>query len=285
MKRIVSFLACTLSLSFVVAQQNSGLANPESVISDGKFLYVTNIGQKLDPVAKDGDGFISRLSLKGQLIDLSITDEKLHAPKGTAIIGDILYVADIDRIVAIDLATGKKAKEISLKKLNITFANDLEVKDDHTLFLSETVPGSIIEVDLNTEAMATIATVKGANGICYDAKHKKLYTCSFVFEDMKAGVLGVITWSKEKPAYNAIGAIGGAFDGLALLNDHTLLVSEWTALDRAAGSLWKIDLENSFSSKIELPVIGGPADFYFDAKERTVFIPALLEGKVLRHAF
>ncbi|NML21782.1 hypothetical protein HHL16_12900 [Pseudoflavitalea sp. G-6-1-2] len=285
MKRIVAFLACAFAVSFAAAQQSNGLANPESIISDGKFLYVTNIGKKLEPVAKDGDGSISKLSLNGDIIEANITKEILNAPKGTAIIKGVLYVADIDRIVGIELSTGNKVKEIDLAKQNVSFANDLEVKNDHTLFLSETVPGSIIEVDLNTEAVTTIANVKGANGICYDAKRKKLYTCSFVFEDLKAGVLGVITWSDNKPVYEAIGAIGGAFDGLALLNDHTLLVSEWSAMDHAAGSLWKIDLQNSFSSKIELPAIGGPADFYFDAKQKKVFIPALLEGKMFTYSF
>ena len=267
-----------------MAQQYIGLANPESLISDGKFLYATNIGKKLDPTAKDGDGSISKLTLDGRLIKTNITKEILHAPKGTAIISNILYVADIDRIVGIDLSTGKKVKEISLAGLKTVLVNDLAAKDEHTLFASLMDIGQIIEVDLRTGTQTFVADVKGANGICYDAKQGKLYTCSFVFEDMRGGEIGEISWKDNKPAYSRIGDLHGAFDGLAVADDHTLLVSDWGAMDHAAGTLLTVDLKTNIAAKIDLPLIGGPADFYFDAQKKKVFIPALLEAKVLIHS-
>jgi DNA-binding beta-propeller fold protein YncE len=99
MKRICSFVMGMVFMVNAMAQDSTGLAHPESVNSDGKFLYVTNLGKAAAPTVKDGDGSISKLSLDGKLITQSITGEKLNAPKGTAVIKGVLYVADIDRIV------------------------------------------------------------------------------------------------------------------------------------------------------------------------------------------
>jgi DNA-binding beta-propeller fold protein YncE len=281
MNRVITFIAGMLLVVNTMAQDNTGLAHPESVNSDGKFLYVSNIGKALEPTGKDGDGFISKLSLDGKMITPSITTEKLNAPKGTAIIKGVLYVADIDRIVGIQLTTGKKVTNINLTLTGSVFLNDLTVKDDQTLFVSATDVGKVFEVNLKSGDVQAIADVKGANGICYDKATNRLYTCSFSFENMQGGEIGVISWQQQKPVYEKIGAIQGAFDGLALMDDHTLIVSDWGAMDHPAGFVEKIDLTSKTATKLDWPVINGPADFYFDAKQKQLFIPALIDGKVL----
>jgi DNA-binding beta-propeller fold protein YncE len=281
MKKVITFVAGMVFFVSAIAQDNTGLAHPESINSDGQFLYVTNIGKALEPTAKDGDGSISKLSLEGKMITPSITDEKLNAPKGTAIIKGVLYVADIDRIVGIQLATGKKVAEVSLASTGTVFANDLTVKDDQTLFVSATDVGKVFEVNLKSNAVQAIADVKGANGICYDKATNRLYTCSFSFENMQGGEIGVISWQQQKPVYEKIGDAQGAFDGLALLDDHTLIVSDWGAMDHPAGFVEKIDLTSKKVTKLNWPVIAGPADFYFDTNRKRLVIPALVEEKVL----
>ena len=73
----------------------------------------------------------------------------------------------------------------------------------------------------------------------------------------------------------------GAFDGLALIDDHTLIVSDWGALDHPAGFVEKIDLKTKTATKLDWPVIAGPADFYFDEMENRLVIPALVGGKLV----
>jgi hypothetical protein len=281
MKSVFTLLTGAMLAMSVMAQDNTGLAHPESLISDGKFLYATNIGKALNPGEKDGDGYISKLSLDGKMITPSITTEKLNGPKGTAIIKGVLYVADIDRIVGINLASGKKVTEVSLAGTGGSFANDLAVKDDNTLFVSLTDVGKVYEVNLKTSQVQPVADVKGANGICYDKTTNRLYTCSFNFENMQGGEIGVISWQKQKPVYEKIGDVHGAFDGLALLNNHTLLVSDWVAMDHPAGIVEKIDLNTKTATKLDWPAINGPADFYFDAKSKRLFIPELVAGNVV----
>jgi hypothetical protein len=283
MKTAIALLACTVLASHAFAQDGNGLAHPESLNSDGHFLYATNIGKAMDPASKDGDGFISKLTLDGKMITRSITTEKLNAPKGTAIIKGILYVADLDRIVGIELATGKKVAEISLASANTTFSNDLAVKDDHTLFVSLTDAGKILEVDIKTGNITEIASLKGANGIFYDKAAKRLYTCNFLFDNVQGGEIGMITWQQGKPVYERIGDIHGAFDGLEMPDSHTLLVSDWGALDHPAGFLEKIDLNSKTATRLDWPVIAGPADFHLDIQHKRVYIPVMTESKVQIH--
>jgi DNA-binding beta-propeller fold protein YncE len=265
-----------------MAQESTKLAHPESVISDGEFLYVTNVGNPLDPTAKDGNGYISKLSLDGKLIDSSLSTSKLNAPKGTAIIRGMLYVADIDRIIGFQKSDGKKLAEINLASVRTNFANDMVAKDDFTLFVSATDVGKVLEVNIRSGNVRVIADVKGANGLAYDKANNRLYTCSFNFENMQGGEIGVISWNKLMvPAYEKLGDVHGAFDGLALLDDHTLIVSDWGALDHPAGFVQKFDLNTKKATKLDWPVINGPADFYFDANEKKLYIPAMLDSKIL----
>lgn len=45
----------------------NGLANPESVVSNGKRYFVSNQGQDFD--SRDADGFISEITADGKLIE------------------------------------------------------------------------------------------------------------------------------------------------------------------------------------------------------------------------
>ena len=79
---------------------------PESVCFDkaNNVLYVANINGK--PSNKDDNGFISKLSVEGKIIEKEwITG--LHAPKGMGVYEDFLYVSDIDRVAKISIKEGK----------------------------------------------------------------------------------------------------------------------------------------------------------------------------------
>ena len=100
-----------LSSSFIFSQsyaepvilEDIGLSTPESVeyyAAEDMYL-VTNING--DPFAKDDNGFISKISPGGEVIELKwingeSTNVTLNAPKGAAISGDRLYVADLDEV-------------------------------------------------------------------------------------------------------------------------------------------------------------------------------------------
>ena len=88
-----------------------GLRQPESALWDsaGGVWLVSNVSGS--PLARDDDGFISRLDVMGRpvlwrWIDGADTAVALNAPKGMAIKGDTLFVADIDVVRLFHRVTG-----------------------------------------------------------------------------------------------------------------------------------------------------------------------------------
>jgi hypothetical protein len=82
--------------------ETTGLKTPESALPDpaGSFAYVSNIDG--NTTEKDGNGFISKVSLDdGKILDLKWA-KGLDAPKGMALANGRLYAADIDQLVEID---------------------------------------------------------------------------------------------------------------------------------------------------------------------------------------
>jgi hypothetical protein len=79
---------------------------PESALFDTqrKVVYASNVAG--DANAKDGVGFISKISPDGKLIELEWV-KGLNAPKGMVMKGDKLYVSDVDQLVEIDIDKGE----------------------------------------------------------------------------------------------------------------------------------------------------------------------------------
>ena len=84
---------------------------PESVLYDAarKVLYVSNIDG--EPWLDDGKGSIGKVGLDGRIIAVEwITG--LSAPKGLAMRGSRLYVADLTNLVVIDIEKGAIAERV-----------------------------------------------------------------------------------------------------------------------------------------------------------------------------
>ena len=85
--KTIALLSTVLTLHLAAAPslkllaEVKGCASPESVATDGSHYYVSNVGKELKPTDKDGDGFISRMDLKGENLELRFIDG-LNAPKG-----------------------------------------------------------------------------------------------------------------------------------------------------------------------------------------------------------
>src|SRR5262249_27497459 len=85
-------------------ETDSVVAVPESVLPVGKILVVSEIDG--EPWGRDGKAEVGKIARDGKVIDLNwITG--LNAPKGLALNGDLLYVADLDELVVISVSKGK----------------------------------------------------------------------------------------------------------------------------------------------------------------------------------
>ncbi len=108
-------LLCAASLTSVLGSAKSpeliwetdGFISPESAIYDEgrNVLYVSNLGTR-GKEAVPGDGFVSRVSLTGELLELKWVTG-MENPKGVTLANGKLYVGDDVALFEIDLDSGK----------------------------------------------------------------------------------------------------------------------------------------------------------------------------------
>ena len=265
-------------------QAVQSFSSPESVLLTDKGIFVSNVGKKLEPQSKDADGAISLIGEDGQVLSHDYFDVTLNAPKGMAVIDGTLYVTDIDRVVGISLTTKKKVYEVSLQDKAVGFLNDLAVDKDGLLYASATDTGDIFVIDpaKNSDdgqvSRLAIAKLPGPNGLAYDAVTHSLWIASFGENNEPNGEIGHLnlTSLNYKPFH---GAGYGMFDGIALVNENTLLVSDWVGYENV-GLLKKIDIPTGESSTLA-GQMGGPADFSYSAKTSEVYMPKMMESDLL----
>lgn len=259
MKKIFSLLCFVFSfwLSSVNAQVVvSGLQSPESVISDGSFIYISNVGYLQNPSTKDGDGFISKISKTGQVMENRFI-KGLDAPKGMAVIKQVLYIADIDKIVGYSLYSKKRVFEVSLEGIT-TFLNDITIKNDTTILVSATDVGRIYRINLVDKKIKEFAKgiiIQGINGLDYDNSASVLYVNSFGTNNQPNGEIGRISLTKGAPLYERLGTESGYFDGLKYWNNE-LYFSDWKDLQNGGANIRRMNVGIQKSAVVNYA--GGP---------------------------
>ena len=120
-----------------------GFKTPESVKYDAELdlYFVTNINGH--PSVKDNNGFISRVRPDGSIESLEFVSGGragvvLHAPKGTAIVADTLWVVDIDALRGFNKRTAAPVATVDLGRPGAQFPNDVAVGPDGALYVTDT---------------------------------------------------------------------------------------------------------------------------------------------------
>jgi hypothetical protein len=270
---------CITSLSAAFSQQTiTGFEAPESVIKTGDRIFVSNIGgEKPNPMALDSNGFISELSADGKLINRKFQKTILNAPKGLAVVRDVVYTADVNRVVGFNMHSGNEVFQIGIN--NAKMLNDLCKVDDKHLVVSETVSGQIFLIDIENKASRFLGSIEGANGVTYDSKKGLLYAVG-----MGPNMSGGKIYSKDLKNQDTVFAElpnspTGIFDGLELLDDNHLIASDWISFSSQKGRLIVYDLDNH--STVSYNVDAGPADIYYERSSKTVYIPQMMKNSLL----
>jgi sugar lactone lactonase YvrE len=210
-----------------------GFRGPESVLHDPELdvYFVSNIsGGSSD---KDGDGFISRVRPDGTVESPGFVrggrdGTTLHAPKGMALVGDTLWVTDIDAIRGFDRRTGLPLATIEVPGSG--FLNDLAVGPDGMLYTTdsgfrEAQDGSgraaVYRVAPGHRSERVPADVPGPNGIALSADGGGLLIASFADDAIRE-------WRPLDGTVKVMGRGPGQHDGLVVLDDGRVVASSWT---------------------------------------------------------
>ncbi|WP_246680519.1 MULTISPECIES: hypothetical protein [unclassified Mesorhizobium] len=122
----------------------TGLEQPESALFDaanGRIIVSNIVG---NPGDADGNGYLSLLSMDGKIVSQHWTDG-MDAPKGMAISGGKLYVADITKIRVVDLASGKLIASIVVP--NAVFLNDMTSDRSGKVYVTDMLADRIYRID------------------------------------------------------------------------------------------------------------------------------------------
>jgi hypothetical protein len=264
----------------------TGFQNPESVIAYKDHLFVSNTGEKLEPLAKDGDGYISMLSrTDGKIIELKFISD-LNSPKGMYIHKGVLYVADVDKVLGYNIKTKKKVFEADLSKYGVTYANDI-TKACHGMYVSATLKNAIFKVKYKgknniKEFKTKGAPLNGVNGL-YRKCVGKISVANYGRNDETNGGFGRIGVVTKK--YKEFKKTG-VYDGI-VRKCGKLYVTDWVNVSENSGRLLvfkKHCAKHSHDINIGT-TIGGPSDIYADKKTKLLWIPAMRENKIVSVAF
>jgi hypothetical protein len=262
--------------------ETPNLQGPESARYDRDLdvWFVSNVNGT--PSQKDNNGYISRLRPDGtpytvKFIEGGKKGVTLNAPKGLAINGDTLWVADIDVARAFNKRTGALISNVPAKA---RFLNGAAVAPDGAIYMTDTGvifgangqashpgPDQVFQITRRgAKAVFTSPKLEGPNGITWDIRNKRFVIVSFLGK-------GIYGWKPGDKDVQSIGTGPGQQDGVVFLPDGRLLVTSW-----ADSSLFV--LENG-QAKTVATKVASPADIDVDPKDNRVAVPQLMVGKVL----
>ena len=280
----LAFIAAGAHAATVLVDKTlPGFSSPESVVVAGNDVFVSNVGAKLEPMEKDGDGFISRLDREGRVKAMRWA-ENLNAPKGMIAVGGVLYVADVDRVVGLRINDGKRLFELDMASTGARFLNALTRYQGHTLLVSATDLNKVFAIDLRTRKFTELVfdtPPKGPNGLKYEGNRLMVMEWgtdgqanggvkSYRLEGLNARLDR--QFSPEPPGY---------FDGVVNLGGNRWLVSNWVKFE-PAGLLQVLDARSGQVSVASQGIpLAGPADIFLDDQGK-LWVPGMMEGKVYR---
>jgi sugar lactone lactonase YvrE len=264
--------------------ETADMKTPESVRYDPELdvFYVSNING--NPSQHDANGFITivRADSTGapvkMLVQSGTNGVTLDAPKGLALAGDTLWVADIDHVRAFNRRTGARLADIDLSAQKATFLNDVAIGGDGAVYVTDTGiafdakgavshPGvdRIFRISGGKATAIQADSLNAPNGITWDKSNGRFILGPF---NGKA----VQTWKQGDKTTATLASGPGQYDGVEILADGRVLVTSWA--DSAVHVIQNGTMSTFVSG------VSAPADIGVDTKRNVLAIPRFSDNKI-----
>ncbi len=203
--------------------------HPESVAywPAGKSLLVSCFGAQFKPLLKDGQGYISRLDLRGRVLAKKFLPGPgviMNKPKGIWVEGDRMWTTDIDGVWVFDLKT-KQGRKLDL---GATFAND-PVVGGGKLYVSDMSTGKVYQITpadflrVKPRVMIVVNDRRlNPNGL-WLTPAGVLYIAPMAFQRGATPIFRLVGPNRVQAVTGPLGGL----DGLAILRDGTILYTDW----------------------------------------------------------
>lgn len=256
----------TISLEEVWATDTL-LTTPESVLYDESrgVYYVSCIGG-VPPFDNDGDGFIAKVDTAGNIIEQKWVTG-LNGPKGLGLVDNTLYVADNDRLVSIDVTTGK-----ILNKLPIAEAknlNDVAIGKMGEVYVSDSQTSTAYKV--TGQEVATVVNdtaIGGLNGVFVDGN-------SLLFAGFGSGKLFTFDPNTKQLTQVSDSMVGG--DGIEKYGTG-FFVSSWN------GEIYHLDSDWNRTKVLDTKAQEiNAADIEIVESKQLLLVPTFFDNRVVAY--
>jgi hypothetical protein len=259
-------------------------ASPSAIIydADRDLYWVSNLNGE----GPKGKGFISRLEPDAERATLNYIDGQrqgvpLDAPRGLAVFGDVLYVADVKAVRRFKASNGEPLGDLDVP--GAVFLSDVAVAVDGSLYVAD-VGGDPFEAPIANAGADAIYQISPAGQVSVVAKRPNLggpfalvanetglwITCSGSNE-----LLLLVPGADGEAVADAgrLALPGAAPRGIVGMPDGTFLISS-----EATGSVYRGYRDGPFQAVVD--GLEGPGDLGYDTRRQRLLIP-LLTGQAL----
>lgn len=248
----------------------TGFAGPEAVRYDPEqdVFFVSNFNGGGNE--RDANGFISRVSPEGDVLDLRFmvgTDaHPLHAPRGMFITGDTLWAADADGLHGFDRHSGAHLAFVDFTGFAPGFLNDVTAGPDGALYVTDTGArrvyrraGARVEVVLEDTTLAP-------NGITWDAASGRMLLAPWGGDQLFRA------WQPGTDSLGVAGTgTGGNYDGIEVVAGRVLVASQTDS---------SLHVLEDGTSRPVIRTPGRPADIGIDTQQMRVAVPYVALNRV-----
>ncbi|WP_439583597.1 SMP-30/gluconolactonase/LRE family protein [Dyadobacter bucti] len=245
----------------------ASLKEPESVLYDraNNVVYVSNINNP--PAGKDGNGSVGRVSLTGEVTDVEWVVGGMDAPKGLGLTKGLLYVADLTKVVVIDVKTGKIVRTVEVPDAGML--NDITVDSKGVVYVSDSNKKRVYVINAGgSEVWLEKDHFLKPNGLL---AHKD----KFYMIDMNAGIFYEVNKKTKELRTIAEGLVGG--DGIVPVGND-FIISNWN------GELNHVSAKGEIKKLIDTKAEKiNAADIDYIPEKKLLLVPTFFANKVVAY--